>query len=368
MTKIISKNLFSNSFSENLLRWNRTENGRKMPWKGEKDPYRIWLSEIILQQTRVEQGLKYYQTFIKTFPNIEKLAKSEEKKVFKLWEGLGYYSRCRNLIATARFIVNERKGIFPGEYEEILKLKGVGPYTAAAIASFAYNQPHAVIDGNVFRVLARYFGIETPIDGTDGKKQFTTLANELLDRKHPGEYNQAIMDFGATVCKPLAPLCEACVFQSHCVAFKTGKVNELPVKEKKLKQKTRFFYFFLLGHKDLVAVKERSEKDIWRHLYQFPAIETGQKADVDEVIATAVQTGWLRSAQDVTAISEEFVQKLTHQTIKGVFITATVRQKSKLTRDHEWVQREELNALAFPRMLKIFLEKGILRNNFSPID
>lgn len=178
-------------FSKLLLQWNKQKNKRQMPWKGEKDPYKIWLSEIILQQTRVEQGLGYYHRFVEVFPEIHKLAKATDSKVFKLWEGLGYYTRCRNLIATARYISKDLKGKFPGTYEEIKELKGIGPYTAAAISSFAFNLPHAVVDGNVFRVLSRVFGIVKPIDSTEGKKYFTQLANEILDKKSPGIYNQA---------------------------------------------------------------------------------------------------------------------------------------------------------------------------------
>jgi A/G-specific adenine glycosylase len=197
-------------FTKQLLHWNSTQNNRQMPWKGEKDPFKIWLSEIILQQTRVDQGRAYYDRFVSTFPNIKKLASASEKKVFKLWEGLGYYSRCKNLIATARFITKEKQGKFPETYEEILSLKGIGPYTAAAIASFAFNLPHAVVDGNVFRVLSRFFGIDIPVDNSNGKKIFSKLAESLLNSRQPGIYNQAIMDFGAVICKPQNPLCLSC--------------------------------------------------------------------------------------------------------------------------------------------------------------
>ena len=186
-------------FFENLIKWNRNKNKREMPWKGEKDPYKIWISEIILQQTRVQQGLAYYNRFIKAWPNVKSLAKVKEQKVYKLWEGLGYYNRCRNLIASAKYINDELGGRFPEKYEDILSLKGIGDYTAAAIASFAFNQPYAVVDGNVFRVLARFFGIQTPVETTEGKKLFKELANELIDKKNPAEYNQAIMDFGAVI-------------------------------------------------------------------------------------------------------------------------------------------------------------------------
>lgn len=219
-------------FAQALLQWHRHHNVRAMPWKGEKDPYRIWLSEIMLQQTRVEQGLPYYEKFIAAFPTIRHLAAAPDQQVFKLWEGLGYYSRCRNLLATARYIAHERDGAFPATYNEILALKGVGGYTAAAIASFAYNLPHAVLDGNVYRVLARIHGMDTPTDSAEGKKLFSELAQQQLPKEEPAAYNQAIMDFGATVCKPM-PECRACFFASHCRAFEEGKQLQLPVKKKK---------------------------------------------------------------------------------------------------------------------------------------
>ncbi|HLA58283.1 MAG TPA: hypothetical protein VK622_05965, partial [Puia sp.] len=203
-------------FTDRLLEWNKHQNIRSMPWKGIKDPYKIWLSEIILQQTRVEQGWSYYEKFVKAFPTIDDLARAPEEKVFKLWEGLGYYSRCKNLIHTARYISSELNGIFPDNYEDILLLKGIGPYTAAAISSFAFNEPRAVVDGNVQRVLSRYFGIAIPIDSLQGKKLFQELAQTLLDKSFAGIYNQEIMDFGAVVCKPQNPLCTQCVHQQNC--------------------------------------------------------------------------------------------------------------------------------------------------------
>ena len=203
-------------FTVKLLEWNAASNRREMPWKGEKDPYRIWLSEIILQQTRVEQGLKYYKNFIEAFPTVQELATAEEKKIFKLWEGLGYYSRCRNLIASAKMITSDFNGNFPNNYSDILKLKGVGPYTAAAISSFAFDEPQAVVDGNVQRVLARYFGVSTPIDSIVGKKFYQELAQSLLSNAQPSVYNQAIMDFGAVICKPQTPLCSTCIQREDC--------------------------------------------------------------------------------------------------------------------------------------------------------
>ncbi len=261
-------------FFEILIKWNRNENKREMPWKGEKDPYKIWISEIILQQTRVQQGLAYYNRFIKTWPNVKSLAKADEQKVYKLWEGLGYYSRCRNLIATAKYINNELGGRFPEKYENILSLKGVGDYTAAAIASFAFNLPYAVVDGNVFRVLSRFFGIEIPVDTTEGKKLFKALANELIDKKNPAEYNQAIMDFGAIVCKPLLPLCSECPLQKKCIAFQKKLVNVLPLKQKSINTRQRFFNYLQVEHKNKIYVNQRTGKDIWQNLHEFILIES----------------------------------------------------------------------------------------------
>ncbi len=261
-------------FISALLQWNSTSNNRPMPWKGEKDPYKIWLSEIILQQTRVEQGWNYYNRFVAAFPDINKLAKAHETKVFKLWEGLGYYTRCKNLIATAKFIANEKKGKFPDNYDDILKLQGVGPYTAAAIASFAYNLPYAVVDGNVFRVLSRFFNDDTAIDSTEGKKKFTALAQELLDKKQPGVYNQALMDFGAVICKPKLPLCKTCLLNETCLAFLEGTVQDLPIKQKTISKKTRWFYYVVLKYNEEVYVRKRSKKDIWENLYEFILAET----------------------------------------------------------------------------------------------
>ena len=232
-------------FTQLLLNWNRDENHRPMPWKGEKDPYKIWLSEVILQQTRVEQGWTYYEKFLKNFPTIFQLAAAKDEKVFKLWEGLGYYNRCKNLLFTARHIVKEFKGKFPDSYEGLLLLKGVGPYTASAIASFAYNLPHAVVDGNVFRVFSRFYGIATPIDTKEGIETFNKIAAENLSKTQAGIYNQALMDFGATVCKPMAAQCPSCVMQKKCIAFTENQVNLLPVKLKSIQKKNRFFDFFI---------------------------------------------------------------------------------------------------------------------------
>src|SRR6202012_1293228 len=270
-------------FTKILLKWHKGENSRKMPWKGEKDPYRIWLSEVILQQTRVEQGWAYYENFLTAFPTVHDLAIAPEQKVFKLWEGLGYYNRCRNLIATAKKIDSDYRGIFPSTYDEILALKGIGPYTAAAIASFAFNLPHAVVDGNVTRVLSRYFGITTPIDTTAGKKLYAELADSLLDKDQPDVYNQAIMDFGATVCLPRNPLCTTCVQNIDCQAWLHGWTGRLPVKEKSIQKKQRWFYYFIIEvGDDKVYIHQRTGKDIWEDLFEFVLREKDEPLYFDD--------------------------------------------------------------------------------------
>jgi A/G-specific adenine glycosylase len=341
-------------FSRILLQWNRNKNTRQMPWKGEKDPYKIWLSEIILQQTRVEQGLSYYNNFIQTFPDVHKLAKAPEKKVFKLWEGLGYYTRCRNLIASARYISKYLDGKFPDTYEDIKELKGIGPYTAAAISSFAFNLPHAVVDGNVFRVLGRVFGIFSPIDSTEGKKKFAELANKLLDKKQPGLYNQAIMDFGALICKP-APLCNQCVFKKSCFAFLHNKINELPVKEKKLRIKKRWFYYFIIEYKGETAIRQRTGKDIWQQLYEFPMIEMEKEQEMKNILLQAENKGILqRKKYEVVSLSPLYKQQLSHQLIAGQFIKISLKKKPASKNDWLWVSKNRLNKYAFPGFINYY--------------
>lgn len=344
-------------FSSILLKWNREKNRRQMPWKGEKDPYKIWLSEIILQQTRVEQGLAYYNAFIKTFPTVQKLAKAPDEKVFKLWEGLGYYSRCRNLLHAARYISNELKGKFPDTYESIQSLKGVGPYTAAAISSFAFNLPYAVLDGNVFRVLSRIFGIDKPTDSTEGKKLFSQLAENLLDKKQPGIYNQAIMDFGAVICKPQSPLCSACYFKKDCVAFLTDRINELPVKEKKIKIRKRWFYYVVFEYGNEVLVNQRTQKDIWQGLYEFPLIELPAEAAEEEILQALKNTKWVTVKKKQTSFSPSFSQQLSHQLISGRFITVKLDKKTEPVDNWQWVGHKQLKALAFPKFMYNQLDK-----------
>ena len=346
------------NFTTTLLHWHTHTNTREMPWKGEKDPYKIWLSEIILQQTRVEQGLAYYNTFIQAYPTVFDLAKAKEQTVFKLWEGLGYYNRCRNLLFTAKEIVSEYKGVFPKEYETLLTLKGVGPYTAAAIASFAFNAPHAVLDGNVFRVIARYEGIDVPTDSSAGKKIFETRAAALLDKKRAGLYNQAIMDFGATVCKPLAPTCTICPLQKTCVAHATAQVNQLPIKEKQLIKKERRLYYFLLQVKDEIWVTERKNKDIWQGLFEFYVLDAGKKIGWNEVSTKQ----FLKEQLGVSSIqlldrSSDIKQQLTHQIVTAQFIRIALTKKPATMTAGKWQKISKLKALPFPKLINQYFNE-----------
>ncbi len=342
-------------FRNKLLKWNQQHNDRKMPWKGEKDPYRIWLSEIILQQTRVEQGWAYYEKFIKAFPTIKHLAKATDEKVFKLWEGLGYYSRCKNLLATARSIVQEHNAIFPNDYEEIKKLKGIGPYTAAAIASFAFDKPFAVVDGNVQRILSRYFGITTPTDSASGKKLFIDLAQALLDKERPAIYNQAIMDFGAVICKPQNPLCTPCTQRKDCIAFKLDQVKSLPVKEKSIIKKNRWFYYFLFVINNKIYVRKRTQKDIWQNLYEFVLDETNSSVPNAEVNPGILKKFIGRQPFRIVSISNVYRQQLSHQYINGQFMVVAIKKEPTGLKQYELIEKNKIKRLPFPALINQYL-------------
>ncbi len=272
------------TFSNILTHW-YLQNKRDLPWRNTTNPYYIWLSEIILQQTRVDQGLPYYLKFVEKFPTVQDLAKANEQHVLKLWQGLGYYSRARNLHFSSQYIVDDLKGVFPNTYTEILKLKGVGDYTASAIASICFNEPTAVVDGNVYRTLARYFGIATPINSTKGIKEFKALAQELINSKDPALHNQAIMEFGARMCKPQKPKCDTCPLNESCVALQKKKVKDLPIKEKKIKVRKRFFnYLVVISSDNKTILNQRIGKGIWQGLYEFPLIESEGKLEAKTVL------------------------------------------------------------------------------------
>lgn len=351
-------------FTCQLLYWHRTENDRQMPWKGEKDAYKIWLSEVILQQTRVEQGWQYYERFVEKYPAIKDLAAATDEEVFKLWEGLGYYNRCKNLLYTARFITNERNGIFPDKYEDILALKGIGNYTASAIASFAFDLAYAVVDGNVLRVLSRVFGIKTPIDTTEGKQEFSALSEKLLDKEFPAAYNQAIMDFGATICTPSNPLCKNCHLQNICYAYKYSIADQLPVKEKRLVRKMRWLTYFIFIHEGNILINKRIEKDIWQNLYEFYLVENKQKHDWTK---QKVKKWLLRehnSHSDKICISTLYEQQLTHQNIKAQFIQIALDKIPETLRTSTWVKRAETNRLPFPKIINTYWLTEVFETRF----
>lgn len=337
-------------FAQQLLSWHHLENDRVLPWKGEKDPYKIWLSEIILQQTRAEQGLPYYERFIATYPTIEALAAAPDQEVFKLWQGLGYYSRCRNLLATARQVVAEYGGKFPDQYTQIIKLKGIGPYTAAAIASFAFGLPVPVIDGNVYRVLARYFAEPEPIDTTMGKKKFSELVTSVFDVRQPAAFNQAIMDLGASVCTPKQAKCEACFLAARCRAYRQDNIYAFPVKTKKIIVRHRYFNYYILEVNEELYLQQRPSGDVWHDLYEFFLVES-EKADTIDFLDQSL----IKEIKRHVFISR---QRLTHQLIESKFSIIKLKKKPASSFGKgEWVKKINVKNYPFPKTIISFLEE-----------
>ncbi len=302
-------------FKNKLTYW-YSNNKRDLPWRNTQNPYHIWLSEIILQQTQVKQGLPYYDAFIKQYPTVFDLANASEEEVLKLWQGLGYYSRARNLHTTAKHVAFELNGHFPNNYKDLLKLKGVGDYTASAIASIAFNEVAAVVDGNVYRVLSRYFGIKTPTNSTDGIKEFKKLASNLIDKEQPAKFNQAIMEFGATQCKPKNPNCTVCPLNDSCIALQKDMIEFLPVKLKKTTVKTRFFNFLVcIDNNKNTFLEKRTSKGIWQNLYQFPLIESNKSLSSEEFHLLNTEDSVLNNLKFDYSLynTEDKVHKLSHQ-------------------------------------------------------
>ena len=343
-------------FAQKLISW-YLPNKRDLPWRNTNDPYKIWLSEIILQQTRVEQGLPYYLKLLESFPTVKDLANAPIDKVLKLWQGLGYYSRARNLHFAAQTVCSNYNGHFPESYDELKKLKGIGDYTAAAIASFSFNKAHAVVDGNVYRVISRYFDIETPIDSSAGKTLFNALANELIDKKNPAIYNQAIMEFGATYCKPQSPDCTRCIFSETCLANRNKKVAQLPVKEKSTKVKERYFYYFILKHREKIFLKKRTAKDIWQGLYEFPLVEMPQKAKIDKVLKSDEFINIFSGTYILKSVSETYKHILSHQHIYASFIELEITQSKNSSIVFEKSKKEKLHQYAIPRLIERYLKE-----------
>lgn len=349
------KDTDSQLFPHQILSWYRA-NPRDLPWRGTKDPYQIWLSEIILQQTRVAQGLPYYYKFVDAYPTVNDLALADEEEVLRLWQGLGYYSRARNLHSCAKMILSELGGKFPETYVELLKLKGVGSYTASAISSFAFGEAKAVVDGNVFRVLARYFGIETDIASPKAKKEFESLANQLIPKDNPAEYNQAIMDFGSRQCVPQNPDCSQCPLQSACFAYNHNLVKSLPVKINKVKIKERHFHYYVIKCGEKWVWKKRGGGDIWEGLFDFPQVEKSTSEEISDFSMESLHP------QQIHLMPKNYRHILSHQRLNAVFyeVEIPVANYEKLT---AWCQKEgfllvaedRIEYLAKPKLIVNFL-------------
>lgn len=331
------------------------DNKRKLPWRGTADPYKIWVSEVILQQTRVRQGMEYYHNFLLAFPTVKRLAEAPEEAVLKVWQGLGYYSRARNMHHAARTILQDYGGTFPCDYPSIRKLKGIGDYTAAAIASIAFNLPYAVVDGNVFRVLSRLFGLSIPIDSPSGKKKFNELAQGLLDNSQPGDFNQALMEFGAIQCIPGQPDCGDCPLSHKCYASLTRNISGFPVKSKKVKQRERHLNYLYIQWNDKILLEKREDRDIWRNLYQFPLIETPSAESPEEVVNSSRWKALLGNRRiTLNSVSGESIHILTHQRLTIRFFLLRLNGE-ELPEGLIAVDKSEIAKFPVPKPVELFL-------------
>ena len=344
-------------FTETILRW-YAENGRDLPWRRTRDPYAVWLSEIILQQTRVAQGWAYWERFMDRFPTVEALASAPEDEVLRLWQGLGYYSRARNLHKCAKQVVEQYGGSFPADYEALKRLQGIGDYTAAAIASIAFNMPFAVVDGNVYRVLSRLYDIDTPINTNEGQKLFAQLADSLLNREQPSLHNQAMMEFGALHCTPKNPACLLCPLQAQCLAFAHQTVAQRPVKLPKVKVSKKHLNYLVIRTKDSIYLHKRSAAGIWRNLYDFPCIESEKPLSVEEVVASEPFRQLIDDKPfTIVKTSPVFTHKLTHRTLLAQFIEIKLEKKLLRieTKDLFLTPEKDLDKFPIPRLIDLYL-------------
>ncbi|MEH6304518.1 A/G-specific adenine glycosylase [Olivibacter sp. CPCC 100613] len=350
-------------FSQEIIQW-YYKNKRDLPWRDTTDPYIIWLSEIILQQTRVEQGLPYFNRFVTSYPTVRDFAQATEDEILRLWQGLGYYSRARNMHKAARTVMQVYEGIFPKHYATLINLPGIGEYTAAAIASFAANEPKAVLDGNVFRVLARYFGVNEAINTGKGKKLFSNLATEMLDKANASIYNQAVMEFGALQCKPQSPSCDICPIRIDCYAFRENKVNFLPVKLKGKVSRDRYFYYFIIRDENGIVMQKRGPKDIWENMYEFPLIECPNAMELEQLKDTAIFQQLFGVDCELEIVSTPKKHVLSHQNIYASFIEIKnlghLKEKKKVW---NYVFIKDLNTLAKPKLIFTFLRDHNICNN-----
>ena len=344
-------------YSKILQQW-YNEHKRDLPWRDVNDVYKIWISEIILQQTRVNQGLDYYLRFVQRFPDVQSLGLAPEDEVLKLWQGLGYYSRARNLHKAAKQVLEHFRGVFPTHHAEVLSLSGIGAYTAAAICSIAYNQPFAVVDGNVYRVLSRLFAIDTAIDSGEGVKQFASLAKNLLDADNPGLHNQALMEFGALQCVPVLPNCSICPLQSVCKAYKTDSQGQFPVKSQKVKVKERFFNYLVVEFNQNVFIQKRISKDIWRNLFEFPLIETDKLLTHDELLENSDFRVLFQDLKSVNIqnVSKPYRHILTHRIINAQFFKIIISERNTELENFIEVPVSNLANYAVSRLIELYLE------------
>ena len=341
------------------------ENQRDLPWREDPTPYHVWLSEVILQQTRIIQGIDYYNRFINRWPELQDLANATEEEVLKMWQGLGYYSRARNLHRCAQQVMERYNGVIPSDFKLIRELAGIGDYTASAIASIAYGLPFATVDGNVYRVLSRLFDIDTPINNREGIKLFAQLAEELLDREHPGRHNQALMEFGALHCLPQNPRCVSCPLQAHCLSFAHGTVNNRPQKEDKIKIRKRYLYYFVFRtDSQQIGIKKRTGKDIWQNLYDFPVIESQEEKPVEELLNTLfTQTQLSKENCIINSISKTYIHKLSHQTLMVKFIEIKFQGFLSIiqTKDILLVSEMELSKYPVPKLIENYFKTLTLK-------
>jgi len=340
-----------------LLQWFEI-NKRDLPWRETNDPYKIWVSEIILQQTRVNQGISYYYRFIERFPDIKTLANATEEEILKLWQGLGYYSRARNMKSAAIQVMELHNGKFPNSYKQIIELKGIGKYTAAAISSIAYNLTYAVVDGNVQRVISRFFCIELPVDTNSGFKLIESITSEILDKNEPGIFNQALMELGALICVPDSPNCENCPLNNECLALKNDKMNSLPVKIKKTEVKQRYFNYMYIRYNDSVFIQQRLKNDIWRNLYEFPLIEDTKLLTIEELIRNKDYKRIFQGVDvNIFSVSVPVRHVLTHRIINACLIEVSVSALNKELKDLIQIKETEFEKYPISRLTEILFEK-----------
>ncbi|MFA5972148.1 MAG: A/G-specific adenine glycosylase [Lentimicrobiaceae bacterium] len=347
------------TIAESLLQW-YSQNKRPLPWRETRDPYKIWLSEVILQQTRVAQGTDYYHRFLVAFPDVQSLAAAAEQNVLKLWQGLGYYSRARNMHFTAKEVVEKYNGIFPGSSAELKKLKGIGDYTAAAITSICFEEPTAVLDGNVARVISRLYAIDTPVDSNEGRYTITNLANNLLDTNHPGTFNQAVMELGALVCTPQSPACNTCPLAFACEALKRNQIENFPVKTPKKTPTVRHLNYLVISFKkdntEYVLMHKRTGNDIWKNMYDFPCIESGISTDTTKILETCIKSGMFGGLPFVVKhVSGEYIHQLSHRRLLAKFIRIEVQGTLNQPDNHIVVSKNQIAELPIPRLIDRYL-------------